>query len=102
MKSGTLEILERSCCAHGHCHDETDLHPLITVKVNFKSTAYKDILDYSVLLTLWQHFGENPHMGVIARCPQTFGHVYIPYTTYNLLSKNTVTVPTSVFGVTVE
>lgn len=54
-------------CAQGHCHEG-----------NCNTTEYKGIPYNCVLSTSCQPFGEDPHTGVIVRCPNTFGHtVYI-------------------------
>lgn len=38
--------------------------PLVPVKGNLNSLAYEDIVDNCVPPNLWQHFGEEPHMGL--------------------------------------
>lgn len=48
--------------------------------------TYIDILYNRVLLPLWQQFREELHMGVMARCAQTFRHiVYIKNIQLNVM-----------------
>lgn len=47
------------------------------MKINFrtkKTNMEKKILHMVVLLNLGQKFGEEPHMGVMVKCPYTFDH----------------------------
>lgn len=48
-----------------HPHAETGMGPLVEVKGNLKTPAYKDIRSSCVLPTLWQQFEEEQHMGMM-------------------------------------
>lgn len=68
-----------SYCAQEHCQAETGLGFLVQVKGIRKATAYKDIINNSMLPTLLQQFGGQSSIKHLSfSCPQTFGHtVYL-------------------------
>lgn len=47
---------------------------LFPIKENYDAIAYKYTLDNCVLPSFWEQFGEDPHMSVKVRFPQTLGH----------------------------
>lgn len=42
------------------CFSQAGLGPLVPVKGNLIAPAYQDVLDNSMLPTLWEQFGEGP------------------------------------------
>lgn len=57
----------------GHCHAGKVWASIVALKLNCNAKAFKDVLYNCLLPTFWQQFKKEPHMGVLVKCPQTFG-----------------------------